>query len=282
MIIAIVGLGLIGGSLAKSIKLNTNHTVYGIDTSVTTIEKALFENSIDKCISVNQLEIADLTFVCLYPEATVDFILANIKNFKSQSIVSDICGIKDYVSGNVAISLWQNDINYVGTHPMAGKEFSGYEYSSVDLFNGASMIITRVEHTNQESVATVKQLALQLKFAKVVEVNPVQHDIVIAFTSQLAHIVSSAYIKSPTATEEYGFSAGSFKDLTRVAKLNPEMWTSLFLKNKEPLIYEIDNIIKHLLEYRDTIEQGDKTQLYNLLEDGSLKKEKSMALHCKE
>ncbi|MEG2813454.1 MAG: prephenate dehydrogenase [Oscillospiraceae bacterium] len=279
MIIAIVGLGLIGGSFAKAIKKYTNHMVWGIDNNQKTIEQALKTNSIDNEISVNQLNQVDMTIIGLYPQLTIDFINENAKHFKKNSIVIDVSGIKEIIVSKATNVLTEYNVNFVGTHPMAGREYSGFEYSKFDLFNNASMIITPISNTSRTAVDCVANLAKEINFKQIVEVTPFEHDKVIAFTSQLAHIVSSAYIKSPTAEKEYGFSAGSFQDLTRVAKLNSSMWTSLFLNNKKALLYEINSIIDNLLLYKNAISNEDEVELRQLLQDGSEKKEKSIKMH---
>ena len=158
---------------------------------------------------------------------------------------------------------------------MAGREFSGFAYSVADLFDPASLILTVTELTQDSAVKEIAALAEEMHFREVVLSTPEEHDRIIAYTSQLAHVVSNAYIKSPTERMERGFSAGSFKDLTRVARLNPQMWTSLFLLNREPLLFEIDTLIRHLGEYRDALQQKNKEKLFQLLEEGSELKKKS-------
>ena len=156
---------------------------------------------------------------------------------------------------------------------MAGREFSGFEYSLDDLFDNASFIMTPTENTPQEEINLIEDLARSIHFKKVVKTTPEEHDRIIAFTSQLAHVVSNAYIKSPTHRQQLGFSAGSFQDLTRVAKLNEDMWTPLFIMNKEPLCFEIDYIMARLAEYRDAIANEDHDRLRQLLRDGRILKE---------
>lgn len=161
---------------------------------------------------------------------------------------------------------------------MAGREFSGYDYALDHLFDRASMIITPTEQTSAQAVKDVASLAEIMHFKKVVISSPERHDQIIAFTSQLAHVVSNAYIKSPSSQYYDGFSAGSFLDLTRVAKLNENMWTDLFMMNKEPLLFEIDTIIDHLCEYRDALRKNDNDSLRQLLKDGRELKEKSLEM----
>ena len=168
---------------------------------------------------------------------------------------------------------------FVGVHPMAGREFSGFDYSTDTLFDNASFIVTPTDNTPQIAVDLLSTLAGSIGFGKVVVTSPEKHDKVIAYTSQLAHIVSNAYVKSPSVHDFNGFSAGSFMDLTRVAKLNEDMWTSLFMCNKEALLYEINYIIDSITEYRDAIEKEDKERLCELLRDGRILKEKCNELY---
>lgn len=276
MNITVVGLGLIGGSFCKAISRRTEHKCYGIDINNDVIQSAIAEKAIiDATADVSQ---SDLTIVCLYPEATIEFILNNCNKFKKGSIIIDSCGIKRAITEKVSEKLSEQGVTFIGAHPMAGREFSGFDYSIPELFENASLILTPDEKTDEEKVSVVRNLAYQLSFKKVVVTTPEEHDRIISYTSQLAHIVSSAYIKSPTAQEQSGFSAGSFKDLTRVARLNENMWTSLFLLNKENLISEISLIIENLNDYKNALESDDSETLNSLLKEGRILKEKSMEL----
>lgn len=275
MKIAIVGLGLIGGSLAKAIKKNTNYICYAIDIDKKTIRSAIEQEAIDGEITVEEIHICDIVIVCLYPELTLDFITNNADKFKKGGIVVDTCGVKGEIVYTCEKALNENGVQFVGGHPMAGREFSGFDYAVDNLFDKASFIITETENTPTQLVATVGNLAYEIGFRKVVISTPQEHDRVIAFTSQLAHIVSNAYVKSPSLTKQSGFSAGSFKDLTRVAKLNEEMWASLFMLNKKPLIDELNHITQCLEEYKKALENDDKDGLKLLLKNGRELKELS-------
>ena len=276
MNITIVGLGLIGGSFCKAISRMTEHKCYGMDINNDVIHSAIAQKAIiDKVEDVSQ---SDLTIICLYPKATIEFILNNCEKFKKGSIVIDSCGIKKAITEKVSEKLLKCGVTFIGAHPMAGREFSGFDYSIPELFENASLILTPDENADEDKISVVRNLAYQLSFKKVVVTTPEEHDRIISYTSQLAHIVSSAYIKSPTAQEQSGFSAGSFKDLTRVARLNENMWTSLFLLNKENLISEISLIIKNLNDYKNALESDDSETLNSLLKEGRILKEKSMEL----
>ena len=202
-------------------------------------------------------------------------ILDNKANFKKGGIVIDSCGVKTSIVEAVEAPLKEEGVVFIGCHPMAGREFSGFAYSVDNLFERASFIMTPSDDTAAKTVREISQLAYEIGFAKVVTSTTEEHDRIIAFTSQLAHVVSSAYVKSPSLLKQAGFSAGSFKDLTRVAKLNENMWTELFLMNKQPLVDELDCIIARLTEYRDAINAGDADGLRELLKAGRELKELS-------
>lgn len=271
MKIVAVGLGLIGGSMCKAIKKHTNHLVGGIDIDRKTVKMALSQNAID--YEAKDVSEADVTIVSLFPPTIISFIKENADLFKEGSIVIDTGGIKKAIVDEVTPILAERGVTFIGVHPMAGREFSGFEYSLDDLFDNASFIMTPTENTPQEEINLIEDLARSIHFKKVVKTTPEEHDRIIAFTSQLAHVVSNAYIKSPTHQQQLGFSAGSFQDLTRVAKLNEDMWTPLFIMNKEPLCFEIDYIMARLAEYRAAIANEDHDRLRQLLRDGRILKE---------
>lgn len=275
MKIAIVGLGLIGGSLAKAIKKNTAYPVYACDIDKSTVAMALQQEAIDGSFELSELGTFDLVILGLYPDITIDFVKEHAGDFKKGATVIDTCGVKSTVVAACEPLLLENGVNFLGCHPMAGREFSGFEYSLDNLFERASFIYTPTENTPSETVSLVTAFAAEIGFPHCTKATPAEHDEVIAFTSQLAHVVSSAYVKSPSLKKQFGFSAGSFKDLTRVAKLNEGMWTTLFLMNKTALVDEIEHMITHLTEYRDAISSEDRERLRELLRDGRELKELS-------
>ncbi len=282
MNIAVVGLGLIGGSFCKALKANTFHHIMGFDTDKNTVQKALEQGAIDEEIDESRLAEANLTVIALYPVPTVEFVKRNAERFKKGSIVIDVGGVKGYVVRNCTPVLDEKGVYFLGTHPMAGTENSGFDFSKEDMFTRASYILTPTESTPQIVIDLVTTLGSCMGFGQVVISTPEQHDVNIAYTSQLAHVVSNAYVKSPSLFRADGFSAGSFLDLTRVAKLNEEMWSSLFLCNKEALLFEINTIIDRLTEYRDAMVNDDKPTLKELLKDGRERKEKSMEFYGQE
>jgi len=278
MKIAVIGLGLIGGSFCKAISARTPHECFGIDNNACTIQSALADGSILKKLSPDELSEMDLTIVCLHPTQTIEFILENKNNFKKGSIVIDSCGVKESIIKCVSAELLESGVDFIGCHPMAGREFSGYDFSLESLFDNASFIITPSDTTPFGNIEKIKALVSEIGFKKTVISTATEHDKIIAFTSQLAHIVSNAYIKSPTLNEQNGFSAGSFLDLTRVARLNEDMWTELFLRNGEPLLFEIDTIVENLQKYRNAIAEDDFDGLKILLREGRILKEKSLEI----
>ena len=269
--IGIVGLGLIGGSLAKALDKYTSHVLYGYDRNRQTMETA--EEMIDGELDHKTLSQCDILFLALYPQAAVQYVLEHLEFLKPGCFIADLCGVKRYLMERLAAPCQSHGVYYFGCHPMAGREMWGYSASDADLFQGASMLLAPMEGAPQKDVELLADLFLEIGFGRVERTTPERHDSMIAFTSQLAHVVSSAYIKSPRALEHDGFSAGSYKDLTRVAKLNPQMWTELFLENGDMLIREIDEMILHLTEYRDAIRDNDASRLYDLLETGRKIKE---------
>ena len=273
MKIGIVGLGLIGGSLAKTIQSHTDATVVGYDIYPTTLNKAKMLGAVDEVMDEQNLKECDMVIIALYPQDTVDFVKKNASNFKPDAIIMDCCGVKQAVCDPLHDFCYNKKIWFIGAHPMAGREYSGFDYAKTDLFANASMILTPYSYIPIQQVEKVKKFALQIGFGQVVITTPAEHDQMIAYTSQLAHVVSNAYVKSPGALHHHGFSAGSYLDLTRVARLNENMWTELFLDNAEKLCVELDSLIGHLGEYREAIANKDAETLKQLLREGRELKE---------
>lgn len=267
MEIGIVGLGLIGGSLAKAISQNTDHTVYGYDTSDQVIKKAVLVDAIEQPLNEKLLSQCDIVIVALYPHDTIEYIRKHADLFKPGAIVVDCCGVKKPVCDELIPLAEEKGFLFVGGHPMAGIEHSGFTYAKKSLFNNASMIFTATKGPI-ESMSRLKDLFTAIGFTNIEITTPEEHDRLIAFTSQLAHVVSNAYIKSPTAQQHAGFSAGSYKDLTRVARLNETMWTELFLDNADSLLPEVEGIIRRLSEYGDALRRRDRELLFRLLKEG--------------
>ncbi len=272
MNVGIIGLGLIGGSMAKAIKQTGEHRVLGMDIQESVVRRALLVESIDEKLGDDDLRECEMVIIALYPEETVRFMKEKGALLRKDSLVVDCCGVKQNVFGQIHPMARELGLNFVGGHPMAGIEFSGFEYAKGSLFRKASMILTPPGDMDIRIVDRLKRFFLDIGFGHIEITTPEKHDRVIAYTSQMAHVVSNAYVKSPRALQHKGFSAGSYLDLTRVAKLNPDMWTELFLENREFLAEEIDELIQRLQLYRDAIENGKKEELHSLLEEGSKRK----------
>ena len=266
MILGVVGMGLIGGSLCRAFKQYTPHTVLGWTRNQKTIAFAMSVEAIDG--PLDDLSRPDVVFVALPPEATIEYLKDHAADFKPGAIVADICGVKQPIIDAVDQLYHDRGVRYVGTHPMAGKEVAGFANSDVDLYKNASYIITPTALTDPDAVETLRDLAGAIGFTRVEITDPVRHDTIISYTSQLAHVVSSAYIKSPTSALTLGFTAGSFQDMTRVAKLDPDMWTALFSLNRGPLLSEIDTLIANLTEFREALGEDDLEKVRALLDRG--------------
>lgn len=268
MKVGIVGLGLIGGSMAKSVKARTGHTVYGIDLDKETMTLARLCGAIDGPLSDETLAQCDLVLLAIRPQAAINWVEANGGGIPKTAILVDLCGVKRVVVERLAPLAEKYGFSYIGGHPMAGRERGGFTASTEDLYLGASMILTPDKRTDMKLLETLQAFFLDVGFGKLTFSDPEEHDRIIAFTSQLAHIVSSAYVKSPEAQRRRGFSAGSFRDMTRVARLDEDMWTELFLDDADYLTKELRVLIGHLEEYREALEARDEERLRALLKEG--------------
>lgn len=267
MQVGIVGLGLIGGSAARAYK-EAGHTVLAYDKDTVMLDYAILCGAVDGVLSEGELRTCDLVLLCLYPQAATAYMVTHADHLPKGKFVIDFCGTKKGICTAGFALAEAHGFIYVGGHPMAGTQFSGFKYSRSDLFSGAPMVIVPPRYDDITLLDAIKKSLAPLSFGSFTITDAEKHDERIAFTSQLAHIVSNAYVKSPTANSHKGLSAGSYKDLTRVAWLNPDMWTELFLENREPLLRELDSIIQHLGEYRDALQKEDGETLWQLLEDG--------------
>ena len=275
MNIGVVGLGLIGGSIAKSAKKNTKFKVYGYDIDLKIVKNAIAENSIDGELTEKRIATCDYIFIPLYPEAVVEYVEKNASVFKEGAVVIDCAGVKRSVCDKCFKIAENFNFVFVGGHPMAGTQYSGFENSKDTMFYNAPFVLTPKENEDILILANAREIIMQLGFGRVSVMTPQKHDKLIAFTSQLAHVVSNAFVKSPSAIERKGIAAGSYKDLTRVAYLNENMWTELFLDNKDNLIFELDNIINELKKYSDAMKNDDPETLRQLLKEGREAKERA-------
>ena len=278
MKIGIVGLGLIGGSMAKAYRAYSDEhgedfEIYAYNRSRSILDFSILSGVVDAPLDESTIPECDLILVSLYPEASIKYMMDNAHLFSSHTTVIDLCGTKQAIC-KVGFELAQkHGFTFIGGHPMAGTHNSGYKYAKSTMFKGAPMVIVPPVFDDIGLLDKVKKMLLPAGFGRFSVTNAIDHDRIIAFTSQLAHVVSNAYVKSPTATVHKGFSAGSYKDMTRVAWLNEVMWTELFLENKEPLLFELNSIINSLSEYRDALRLEDKERLQALLREGRIAKE---------
>ncbi len=268
MNIAVVGMGLIGGSFAKAIKEKTAHTVFGTDADTQVLAKARLVGAIDDILDSEKLATCELVIIALYPQAAIDWLDANAEHMIKTAIVTDTCGVKQAVCGGCLAIAQQHGFTYIGGHPMAGVEHSGFDHSRGDMFENASMVLTPTSNTPIAEVDRLRKFLLSVGFARMVITSPAEHDRMIAYTSQLAHVVSNAYVQSPCALGHRGFSAGSYRDMTRVATLNEDMWTELFLDNYQPLAEELDALIERLQDFSVAIKAQDGDRLRAMLRAG--------------
>ncbi len=272
--IGIVGLGLIGGSMAKTIKARTKCAVYGFDGNPEIIEKACQDGTLTGALTTQTLPLCDAVILCLYPLDVIAYVQDNLSYFAKNTLITDCAGVKTNVCTVLSPLCKANGLRFVGAHPMAGIEKSGYDASFGHLFDGASMVICEDADTQGADVRELEDFYFKLGFGKVTLTTPEEHDRIIAFTSQLAHVVSSTYVQSEQANQQMGFSAGSYQDLTRVAYLNEHMWSELFIENAAPLVKEVRGIVARMTAYADLIEAGDREQLTQLLRRGKEMKQR--------
>ena len=272
MTVGIVGLGLIGGSAAKAFKAAGYKVLsYDIDKSITGF--ASLEGTVDAELSADNIASCDLILLTATPKAVAGYLKENAGLIPEHALVIDFCGTKQMICDLGFALAAEHGFTFVGGHPMAGLQYSGYKYSKQSLFNGASFIIVPPVHDDIALLDRVKQALMPLGFKKYVVTNADFHDRMIAYTSQMCHVVSNAFIKSPSAKFHRGYSAGSFRDFTRVSRLNENMWTELFIENKSHLLQELDLLISSLAEYREAIAAEDSESLCRLLRDGRIAKE---------
>lgn len=272
MTVGILGLGLIGGSLARAYKL-AGHTVYVKNRDERMLSFAMLSGAVDGKLNEDTIPQCDLILLAIYPAGSADWLEANASLISKRALVIDCCGTKQLVCQRCFPIAKEYGFIFVGGHPMAGSQFSGFKYSRASLFQGAPMVLVPPVYDDMALLQRVKDALEPCGFGFFSVTTAADHDRMIAFTSQMPHILSNAFIKSPTALEHKGFSAGSYRDLTRVAWLNPGMWTELFLENRENLLFELDTYIQSLTQYRDALANQDEDTLYRLLDDGKKRKE---------
>jgi prephenate dehydrogenase len=271
--VVIVGLGLIGGSLAKAFQKHSGCSVVGIDRDPDVLRAALDCGAIDKIGDDDDIKNADILYLCLYPQADIDFVTEHLHLISPACVVTDTCGIKSEICTHLPKLAKEHGFPFVGGHPMAGKEKNGFAASEADLFAGASYLIVPCG-APQQAVDLLKKIAVELGFGGTVITTPEHHDQMIAFTSQLPHVLACAYVMSPRCLEHNGYSAGSYRDVSRVANINEQLWAELFIDNKHALIGELETLIDHITEIKNAVAGSDSEALRTLLRRGRLVKER--------
>ncbi len=272
MNVGILGLGLIGGSLARAYALE-GHTVYAIQRNKSMLSFAMLAGAVHGHLNEETIPRCDLILLAIYPEGSASWLEANAHLVSPEALVIDCCGIKREICRRCFPLAAQYGFTFMGGHPMAGSQFSGFKYSRAGLFQGAPMVLVPPVFDDIQLLDRVKKALKPCQFGFFSVTTAEEHDKMIAFTSQMPHILSNAFIKSPSALKHKGFSAGSYKDLTRVAWLNPKMWAELFLENKDNVLFELDFYINSLTAYKSAIEKDDMDSLVSLLEEGKQRKE---------
>ena len=272
MNVGILGLGLIGGSLARAYS-KAGHHVYVYDKDEQMLSFSMLAGVVEGTLDCDTIPQCQLILLAVYAGASADWLEANASYVHEKTIVIDCCGIKKQICSRCFPLARQYGFTFVGGHPMAGSHFSGFKYSRSNLFQGAPMVLVPPRFDDPVLLSDIKALLAPCSFGSFSVTTAEEHDKMIAFTSQMPHIVSNAYIKSPTAMQHKGFSAGSYKDLTRVAWLNPEMWAELFLSNRDNVLQELNNYIDCLKQYQSAIETNNEEMLIQLLDEGRRKKE---------
>lgn len=272
MNVGILGLGLIGGSLARAYA-KAGHTVYAHEQDESIFSFAQLAGAVHNALDSETIPNCNLILLAIYSDGSAKWLEENAKFIASSTLVIDCCGIKATICSRCFPLANQYGFTFIGGHPMAGSHFSGFKYSRSNLFQGAPMVLVPQKFDDPELLQWAKDSLEPCKFGSFSVTTAEKHDQMIAFTSQMPHIVSNAFIKSPTALQHQGFSAGSYKDLTRVAWLNPQMWADLFLGNKENVLLELKSYIESLQKYQAALESEDRETLVSLLDEGRKRKE---------
>lgn len=268
MKIFIVGLGLMGASYALGLS-QKGYEVYGYDSDLNINEKALKDGLI-KSFDKNHISTSDVILLALYPTKNIEFIRENIQYFNNQ-LITDIAGTKVLMMNEI-VKILPKDTRYVSHHPMAGKEKSGYDFRDPKMFKGANFLIVPSDQSTIDDVETIKQIAIDLEFGNISIYTPLEHDQFIGYTSQLTHMIAVALMlanKDPNLAYTTG---DSFKDLTRIAKINEHMWTELFFQNKEILVNEIDLFIEKLNQLKSMLDSNQYDELKEALKKSKEKR----------
>ncbi len=271
MTVGIAGLGLIGGSLAKAYH-EAGERVLAYNRSRSVLDFAVMSGAVDGELTAENISECDILLLAMYPEAVIDYFREMAPHIGKSTVVMDCGGTKRKVCEACFAAAREYGVTFIGGHPMAGTHNSGFKYARANLFHGAPMVMVPPDPDDVELLEHAEKLLAPAGFGKFSLTTAEKHDEMIAFTSQMAHVISNAYIKSPTAGQHKGFSAGSYKDMTRVAWLNPDMWAELFLENRDNLINEIDCFMRSMQQYRDALADGSRQELVQLLDEGRKRK----------
>lgn len=272
MTVGILGLGLIGGSLARAYALE-GHRVLCCDRDEQMLSFAMLAGAVDAPLTPENTNQCDLILLAIYPDGSATWLEQNAPYIRKGTLVMDCCGVKEEICRRCFPVAQQYGFTFMGGHPMAGTHFSGFKYSRGNLFEGAPMVLVPDRYDDPELLEMAQKALAPCHFGSFSVTTAEDHDRMIAFTSQMPHIISNAFIKSPTALDHRGFSAGSYRDMTRVAWLNAPMWAELFLENREHVLKELNVLINSLSQYRDAISDGDQDTLIALLEEGKRRKQ---------
>ena len=272
MTVGILGLGLIGGSLARAYAL-AGHRVYAADADESILAFAQLAGAVDSPLTAETIGECELILLAIYPEGSAAWLEANARHISPEALVLDCCGVKQQICEKCFPLAEKYGFTFIGGHPMAATQCSGFKYSRADLFHGAPMGLVPPRFDDMDLLDRAKKALAPCGFGSFSVPTARDHDRMIAFTSQMPHILSNAFIKSPTALEHKGFSAGSYRDLTRVAWLNPQMWAELFMENKQFVLSELNTYIDALRQYQAAMETDDTEELIRLLDAGRRSKE---------
>lgn len=272
MTVGILGLGLIGGSAARAYA-KAGHQVLACEKDESILGFAQLSGAVHGVLDAGSVGKCDLILLAIYPEGCISFLEKLAPLISSSALVMDLCGIKEEVCRRCFPLAETYGFTFVGGHPMAGSHFSGFKYSRSNLFQGAPMVLVPPVFDDMQLLERVKEALSPCGFGSFSVCSAKEHDRLIAFTSQMPHVLSNAYIKSPTAASHKGFSAGSYKDLTRVAWLNAQMWAELCMENRENMLFELNAYIESLQAYQQALQTQDIAALTALLEEGRKRKE---------
>jgi prephenate dehydrogenase len=270
--VGILGLGLIGGSMARAYA-KAGHMVLATDTDTTVLDFAKLAGAVHGILDESTIGACQLILLAIYPNGCADWLEKHGAHITPGTLVMDLCGIKEEICKRCFPIAEKYGFTFVGGHPMAGSHHSGFKYSRSNLFQGAPMVLVPPTFNDIQLLQRVKDMLCPCGFGRFSVCTAAEHDKLIAFTSQMPHVLSNGYIKSPTAASHQGFSAGSYKDLTRVAWLNAQMWAELCMENRENMLFEINTYIENLQAYQKALEEKDITALTALLEEGRKRKE---------